>query len=167
MPSRNQSSYEAARALMQESTARKAAATSEALTSLQSDFTRVDLERQQPRRFKPGEIYAPHDLSATEAAKFKRLRRPGSKANNWDIVDQLGVKPMDFYKNFTVMSEYVTEMGRIRGRSATGLRKVNQRRMAKAVRRAIGVGLMPGVHRHPELLRKEREADVRARRHRQ
>lgn len=34
----------------------------------------------------------------------------------------------------------------------TGLRPVNQRRIAKAVRRAVGMGIMPSVHKHPELL---------------
>ena len=53
------------------------------------------------------------------------------------------------------MSEYMTEMGRIRHRSATGLRPVNQRKIAKAIRRAIGIGLMPSVHRHPEIISKE------------
>jgi small subunit ribosomal protein S18 len=50
------------------------------------------------------------------------------------------------------MSEYMTEMGRIKHRNLTGLRGVNQRKIAKAIRRAIGVGLMPSVHRHPEIL---------------
>jgi len=36
----------------------------------------------------------------------------------------------------------------------TGLRPVNQRRIAKAIRRTIGMGLMPSVHRHPEILQK-------------
>jgi small subunit ribosomal protein S18 len=50
------------------------------------------------------------------------------------------------------MSEYMTEMGRIKPATETGLRPVNQRKMAKAIRRAIGVRLMPSVHRHPEIL---------------
>lgn len=50
------------------------------------------------------------------------------------------------------MSEYMTPMGRIRHRSDTGLRSVNQRKIAKAIRRAIGVGLMPSVHHHPEII---------------
>ena len=53
------------------------------------------------------------------------------------------------------MSEYMTPMGRIKPASETGLRKVNQRKMAKAIRRSIGLGLMPSVHRHPEILYKE------------
>lgn len=51
-----------------------------------------------------------------------------------------------------MMSEYMTEMGRIKHSRDTGLRPVNQRRMAKAIRRAIGLGLMPAVHRHPEVM---------------
>lgn len=50
------------------------------------------------------------------------------------------------------MSEYMTPMGRIKHSMETGLRKRNQRRIAKAIRRSIGLGLMPSVHRHPELL---------------
>ena len=50
------------------------------------------------------------------------------------------------------MSEYMTTMGRIKHRSQTGLRPVNQRKLAKAIRRAIGLGLMPSVHKHPEIL---------------
>jgi small subunit ribosomal protein S18 len=43
-------------------------------------------------------------------------------------------------------------MGRIKHRNQTNLRPVNQRRIAKAIRRAIGIGLMPSVHRHPIVL---------------
>ena len=51
-----------------------------------------------------------------------------------------------------MMSEMVSETGRIKHSRETGLRPKNQRKMAKAVRRAIGLGLMPSVHRHPEIL---------------
>jgi hypothetical protein len=53
------------------------------------------------------------------------------------------------------MSEYMTVMGRIRHSKSTGLRPVNQRKIAKAIRRAIALGLMPSVHRHPEIIRNE------------
>lgn len=61
-------------------------------------------------------------------------------------------------QNFSIMSEYVTEMGRIRGAKSTGLRRVNQRKLAKAIKRAIALGLMPSVHRHPEILKHEIES---------
>lgn len=49
-------------------------------------------------------------------------------------------------------------MGRIKHSNETGLRAVNQRKVAKAVRRAVGIGLMPSTHRHPEILKKEEES---------
>ena len=45
-------------------------------------------------------------------------------------------------------------MGRIKHSKETGLRPVNQRRIARAIRRSIGMGMMPSVHRHPEILHK-------------
>lgn len=60
------------------------------------------------------------------------------------------------WQNFSMMSEFITDMGRIKHRRETGLRPVNQRRMAKAIRRAMGTGiLLPGTYRHPELLKSE------------
>lgn len=46
-------------------------------------------------------------------------------------------------------------MGRIKHSRDTGLNNVNQRRLAKAVRRSVGMGLMPSVHKHPEMLEAE------------
>ena len=64
-------------------------------------------------------------------------------------------------QNFSVMSDFISDMGRIRPRSETGLRPVNQRKIARAVRRAIALGLMPSVHKHPEILKRQREANAR------
>ena len=63
-------------------------------------------------------------------------------------------------QNFSIMSEYMTPMGRIKHRSTTGLRPVNQRKIAKAIRRSIGLGLMPSVHKHPEILAAEAKAKM-------
>ena len=62
------------------------------------------------------------------------------------------------YKNYSVMAEFCTPGMRIKGRVETGLSNVNQRKLAKAVRRSIGMGLMPSVHKHPESLERERKA---------
>ncbi len=48
----------------------------------------------------------------------------------------------------------MTHMGRIKHSKETGLRPVNQRKMAKAIRRAIGLGIHPSVHFHPMILAK-------------
>lgn len=50
------------------------------------------------------------------------------------------------------MSEFMTSMGRIKHSRETGLRPVNQRKMAKAIRRSIGMGLHPSTHFHPMIL---------------
>lgn len=55
-------------------------------------------------------------------------------------------------QNFAMMSEFMTEMGRIKHPNDTGLRPVNQRKMAKAIRRAIGMGIHPSTHRHQNIL---------------
>ncbi|KAI0141702.1 ribosomal protein S18 [Xylariaceae sp. FL1272] len=106
-----------------------------------------DFMRQLPRRWMTGDVYAPHDLSPSEMAKWRRSRR-----RDQDIVDLLGLRPLDMYRNFAFVSEFVTPHGRIKGAKDTGLSPVNQRKVAKAIRRAIGTGLHPSVHRHPEMM---------------
>ncbi|KAF9891268.1 hypothetical protein FE257_004832 [Aspergillus nanangensis] len=111
------------------------------------------LERFQFRDWKSGDIYAPHDLSPSEMKKWKKRNAPSR-----DAFDSLNMNPLSLYKNFSIMSEYITPLGRIKHRSTTGLRPVNQRKIAKAIRRAIGLGLMPSVHKHPEILAAELKA---------
>ncbi|KAL2003242.1 hypothetical protein VTN02DRAFT_4555 [Thermoascus thermophilus] len=115
------------------------------------------LEKFQTRDWKAGDIYAPHDLSPAEMKKWRKRYSPST-----DAFDTLNMNPLDQYKNFAIMSEYMTPMGRIKHSSQTGLRPVNQRKIAKAIRRAIGLGLMPSVHRHPEILAAEAKARLDA-----
>jgi len=121
------------------------------------------LEAQITRTWTAGDIYAPHDLSPSEMQKARFARNSAAiarrayrgntrKKGGKDVIDDLGIDPMKEYKNFAMISEYVSEMGRIKHGRETGLRGVNQRRMARAVRRAVGIGIMPSVHRHPELM---------------
>lgn len=108
--------------------------------------------RQMPRRWRTGDVYSPRDLGSVEMNKWRTSRRPKK-----DILDVLGINPLDNYRNFALISEFVTPMGRIKHSLNTGLRPKNQRKMAKAIRRAIGMGLHPSVHRHPEILRLSRQ----------
>lgn len=129
----------------------------------------ADLEKYRHRRWRGGDVYAPHDLSSTEMTKWRKRQKPST-----DAFDTLGLNPIDEYKvggetlllgwidrwlidtkNFALMADYMTEMGRIKHSSETGLRPVNQRRVARAIRRAIGIGLMPSIHKHPELLEQD------------
>jgi small subunit ribosomal protein S18 len=56
----------------------------------------------------------------------------------------------------------MTRTGKIMHNQETGLRPVNQRKIAKAIRRSIGMGMMPSVHRHPEILYKQNIAKTGA-----
>jgi small subunit ribosomal protein S18 len=60
------------------------------------------------------------------------------------------------HQNPALLAEFMSSMGRIKHPKETGLRPVNQRKVAKAIRRAIGMGFHPSVHAHPELLRRRR-----------
>ncbi|RYP18126.1 hypothetical protein DL765_004138 [Monosporascus sp. GIB2] len=117
---------------------------------LRTHNTNDDYARQMTRRWRPGDVYAPHDLSPSEMGKWRR-----STARKRDLVDLLGLNPLDMYRNFSVISEFMTPHGRIKRSADTGLRPVNQRKMAKAIRRAIGLGLHPSVHQHPEILARD------------
>lgn len=112
-------------------------------------------------------MYSPHDLGPVEQAKskiqmFANRENVGLGSQGRDAFDVLGIDPRKEWKNVVLLSEFVSETGRIRHRKETGLRNVNQRRVAKAIRRAIGMGFMPSVHKHPEMLERERrEINVR------
>lgn len=60
------------------------------------NWDRKDLERQVYRKWTAGDVYAPHDLTGTEAAKWKKLRR--GRSQKFDVVDQLGINPILHYK---------------------------------------------------------------------
>ncbi|RKF60168.1 putative 37s ribosomal protein [Erysiphe neolycopersici] len=109
-----------------------------------------DLSSQIYRQWNAGDVYAPHDLHQAELSKF-RLRT----FSTVDLFDILNINPLEHYRNFSIMSEWMTPMGRIKPRKETALRPVNQRRIAKAIRRSIGIGIMPSVYRHPEILYKD------------
>ncbi|KAF3000515.1 hypothetical protein E8E14_007036 [Neopestalotiopsis sp. 37M] len=114
-----------------------------------------DYMRQAPRRWRLGDVYAPRDLSPSEMSRWGKISNVEK-----DVVDLLGLKPVDMYRNFSFISEFTTPHGRIKKSQHTGLRPVNQRKVAKAVRRAIGLGLHPSVHKHPELLKREKRVNA-------
>lgn len=147
------------------------------------------MEKFQTREWRRGEIYSPHDLSPAEMKKWRKRQSPPTDAFdslNKNPLDLYKVCFISFFhdmtmsggvkvsrwkwftngtgygilQNFSIMSEYMTPMGRIKHQSTTGLRPVNQRKIAKAIRRAIGLGLMPSVHRHPEILAAEAKAKM-------
>ncbi|KAJ4155235.1 hypothetical protein LMH87_000491 [Akanthomyces muscarius] len=109
-----------------------------------------DYLRQMPRRWVPGDVYSPHDLSPREMDKWRRRNQ-----RQVDVVDILGLRPLDMYKNFSLIQEFTTSSGQIKHSKETALRPVNQRKVAKMIRRIQGMGLYPTIHDHPELIRSE------------
>ena len=65
------------------------------LNDVHSNARARDLERQMPRtlRWRVGDVYAPHDLSAVEAMKWKQR-----KSSERDVFDILGINPLQEYK---------------------------------------------------------------------
>lgn len=66
-----------------------------------------------------------------------------------DIFHQLGIDPLHESFNSSLLSTYVTGMGKIRGRAETGLTWKSQRRLGKSIRRAKMMGVMPILCKRP------------------
>lgn len=58
-------------------------------------------------------------------------------------------------QNFSLIQEFTNSSGQIRHNRETALRPVNQRKVAKMIRRIQGMGLYPTLHDHPELIRSD------------
>ncbi|KAL6702180.1 hypothetical protein J3F84DRAFT_356998 [Trichoderma pleuroticola] len=107
-----------------------------------------DYLKQMPRRWDAGDVYSPHDMSPVEMQKWRKRSPRGG-----DVIDALGIRPLDMYKNFSLIQEFSSTSGQITHSSGTSLRPVNQRKIAKMIRRVQGMGLYPTIHAHPEMIR--------------
>jgi hypothetical protein len=64
------------------------------MKELQNTGDQRAILRQMPRRWREGEVYAPHDLTIGEAKKWKKIVMRPEK----DVFDMLGKNPLAFYK---------------------------------------------------------------------
>ena len=65
-----------------------------------------ELQKLQARRWKVGDVYAPHDLSPAEMKKWRQWGRPDQ-----DIFDMLHINPLDEYKvSISVGSFYSVDL---------------------------------------------------------
>jgi len=55
-----------------------------------------------------------------------------------------GIKEID-YKNVELLQDYITERGKIKGRNATGTCAKHQRKLARAIKNARIMALLPFV----------------------
>lgn len=54
---------------------------------------REEVARYASRKWKVGDVYSPHDLSPSEMLRWSQPQRPTK-----DIIDILGINPLDHYK---------------------------------------------------------------------
>ena len=73
-----------------------------------------------------------------------RPRRPGLRGEprRFSKLPREELDRID-YKNVALLQRFVTERGKIRSRRVTGLSRRDQTRMARAVKRARELGLLP------------------------
>lgn len=69
--------------------------------NVQRTQDRQDLERQMTRRWKVGDVYAPHDLSGVEMSKWKQVQQKGRPKK--DVFDMLRINPLAHYKVWLVL----------------------------------------------------------------
>ncbi|KAJ1736244.1 hypothetical protein LPJ61_000028 [Coemansia biformis] len=93
------------------------------------------------RRFFPMDTYHPGEFDEGNARKTIDFAKRDRTAV--DPFKALGIDPLKEYKNALVLSNFVTDMGRIKPRYKSGLSAKSQRRVAKAIRRARSFGLIP------------------------
>ncbi|KAF5359014.1 hypothetical protein D9758_004738 [Tetrapyrgos nigripes] len=131
-------------------------------TSLQSDEFSASSpstfqdnnNRSAFRNFEANDFITPNRLSYESVVKRKAAPRkrpavgPSKKdACKHDPFYLQDVDPLDQALNPSVLSVFVTDMGKILPRSITGLTKKSQRRLGKAIRRAKVMGVIPILRR--------------------
>lgn len=100
----------------------------------------------------------PKQFTRTEYNKARSFtKRPllgpdAATSKELDIFYQKDLDPLKECQNSSLMSRFVTSMGKIKGRNETKLTWKNQRRIGKAIRRAKMMGIIPVLSRR-DLLR--------------
>ncbi|KAI0774164.1 hypothetical protein C8Q74DRAFT_814565 [Fomes fomentarius] len=108
--------------------------------------------------FQIGQLTQPKQFTRAEYNKARSFtKRPllgpdAATSKELDIFYQLGYDPLKECQNSSLMSHFVTSMGKIKGRNETKLTWKNQRRIGKAIRRAKMMGIIPVLSRR-DLLR--------------
>ncbi|KAJ7068422.1 hypothetical protein C8F01DRAFT_1246927 [Mycena amicta] len=101
------------------------------------------------KTFKPNTFIRPWDLSLEGRSLTERFsRRPAipprtRDARKQDIFYNLGLDPLKLALHPKVLSPYMSEMAMIQPRRTTLLTSKSQRRIAKAIRRAKMMGVIP------------------------
>ncbi|RUS22269.1 ribosomal protein S18-domain-containing protein [Endogone sp. FLAS-F59071] len=92
------------------------------------------------KTFQSGTTYRPNDLNDALYEERMRAKRGKVERPTQDPFDALGLDPLKEYKNYTLLSSFISEMGKILPREQTGVTAKNQRKLAKAIKRARAMG---------------------------
>ncbi|CEG77833.1 hypothetical protein RMATCC62417_12522 [Rhizopus microsporus] len=95
-----------------------------------------------------GDLYHPQDLNDSRYRESLRVRRGKSATPTQDPFEVLDLNPLHEYKNYKLLSQFVSDIGKILPREQTGLSAKNQRKLAKAIKRARAIGLMSSTNNH-------------------
>lgn len=104
-------------------------------------------------RSRPPQFVQPKRFSRDEYYKYQWRSKPfilgpdAGASRYKDIFHQLKLNPLHESQNSSLMSYFVTHMGKIKRRSETQLTWKNQRRIGKAIRRAKMMGIIPVLSR--------------------
>ncbi|KAJ6486372.1 hypothetical protein C8R47DRAFT_1016007 [Mycena vitilis] len=100
--------------------------------------------------FQPHSFIRPFDLSLEGRSPKRPVMRkhpnipPSTRdARDKDVFYQLGVDPLKFALHPAIISRFMSEMAKIHPRARTQLTSKSQRRIAKAIRRAKMMGVIP------------------------
>ncbi|MBO9309156.1 MAG: 30S ribosomal protein S18 [Chloroflexi bacterium] len=85
-----------------------------------------------------------HTEESEESVSTPEARpRSGVRRRTFNL--RLGYSSVELYKNVELLQRYLSEEGKIRPRRQTGLCARDQRRLAKAIKRARHLALLPFV----------------------
>ncbi|KAI7871664.1 ribosomal protein S18 [Spinellus fusiger] len=102
----------------------------------------VETVQRYQKIHRVGDIYHPDSLNDTHYQEKLRQRRGKQNVPTADPFDTLGLNPLDEYKNYRLLSHFVSDIGKILPRTQTGVTAKNQRKLAQAIKRARAMGLM-------------------------
>ncbi|CAI2181855.1 2755_t:CDS:2 [Funneliformis geosporum] len=112
-------------------------------TAMSNQTHAIESQVKYGKIFRYGELYAPYELNEDKYKGKRNTGRSTRKPPSVDIFNALKLNPL----NYKLLSNFVSDMGRILPRSITGLTAKNQRKLAKAIKRARSFGLIPSTHR--------------------
>ncbi|CAO3594635.1 unnamed protein product [Absidia cylindrospora] len=108
----------------------------------------ADLGQRYQKIHHAGDVYHPQDLNDARYQDQLRQRRRQPNLPTEDPFDVLDLDPLHEYKNYRLLSHFISDMGKILPREKTGLTAKNQRKLAKSVKRARAMGLMSSTSKY-------------------